>query len=69
MQPDYEIFEQFSDGSTLWRATITGWHEAQRKIRELGGLSENVFFAVEIPAGETMLPSENMSRNGPESGS
>jgi hypothetical protein len=34
MRRDYDIFEKFPDGSTLWRACVAGQYEAQRKIAE-----------------------------------
>jgi hypothetical protein len=29
MRRDYDVFEKFPDGSVIWRACITGRHEAQ----------------------------------------
>jgi hypothetical protein len=43
---DYEIFEEFADGSTLWRASVFGMKEAELKLRELSRRSENKFFAL-----------------------
>jgi hypothetical protein len=51
MRRDYDVFEKFHDGSTLWRACVTGRFEAQRKINELAELSENDFFLIDIAAG------------------
>lgn len=45
---DYEIFEKFPDGSTLWRACVRGRFEAQRKLDELAERSENRFYMIEI---------------------
>ncbi len=55
MRRDYDIFEQFDDGSTLWRCWIRGQHEAKRKMQELAENSENEFVLVDIQA-ETFLP-------------
>jgi hypothetical protein len=52
MRRDYDVFEKFHDGSTLWRACVTGRFEAQRKINELAELSENDFFLIDIAAGQ-----------------
>ena len=52
MRRDYDIFEKFPDGSTLWRASARGRFEAQRTIAQLAELSENEFFMIDIPAGE-----------------
>jgi len=55
MRRDYDIFEKFDDGSTLWRYWIRGQHEAKRKMQELAEHSENEFVLVDIQA-ETFLP-------------
>lgn len=48
MRRDFDIFEKFSDGSTLWRATVRGRFEAQRKIDEFTERSENKFYMLDI---------------------
>lgn len=50
MRHDYDIFEKFRDGSTLWRACVRGRYETLRKIQELKELSESEFFAIDIQA-------------------
>ena len=52
MRRDYDVFEKFPDGSTLWRACVTGRYEAQRKIHELAENSESEFFLIDIQAGQ-----------------
>lgn len=56
MRREYEVFERFRDGSTLWRATVMGRFEAHRKAQELGELSENQFFVMEVHAGAPRPP-------------
>ena len=51
MRRDYDVFERFSDGSTLWRACVAGRYEAQRKMHELAESSESEFFLIDIHAG------------------
>ena len=48
LRRDYDIFEKFPDGSTLWRACVRGQFEAQRKINELAERSENKFYMIDI---------------------
>jgi len=48
MRRDYDVFEKFPDGSTLWRACVCGRFAAQRKIQELAEHSENEFFTIDI---------------------
>jgi hypothetical protein len=52
MRRDYDVFEKFPDGSTLWRACVSGRYEAQRKIHELAENSESEFFLIDIHAGQ-----------------
>jgi hypothetical protein len=56
MRRDFDVFEKFSDGSTLWRACVNGRYEAQRKIYELAEHSVNEFFLIDIRA-EVLVPS------------
>jgi hypothetical protein len=48
MRRDFDIFENFSDGSTRCRATVRGRFEAQRKMDELSERSENQFYMLDI---------------------
>ena len=52
MRRDYDIFEKFPDGSTLWRACVTGHFETKRRVQELGEDSENEFVVMNIQAEE-----------------
>jgi hypothetical protein len=54
MRHNYDIFEKFPDGSTLWRACVSGQFDAQRKVQELIEHSHNIFFAIDISAGEVL---------------
>jgi hypothetical protein len=56
---DFDIFEKFPDGSTLWRATVRGRFEAQRKIDELAERSENQIFMIDVQ--DVMAPSKSKS--------
>jgi hypothetical protein len=62
MRHTYDIFEKFPDGSTLWRACVSGQFDAQRKVQELIEHSQNVFFAIDISAGE-VLPFNSIESN------
>jgi hypothetical protein len=48
MRHDFDVFEKFPDGSTLWRACIAGRYEAHRKMQELAEHSENEFYAIDL---------------------
>ena len=61
----YDIFEKFPDGYCIWRACVSGQHEAQRKLQELAEHSENEFFMVDLlshePAPSTVPPRSSSS--------
>ena len=52
MRHDYDIFEKFADGSSVWRGWACGKHATRRKIQDLAENSTNDFFAIDIQAGE-----------------
>ena len=54
MLRDFDIFEKFPDGSTIWRACVFGQFEATRKLQELAEHSHNEFIAIDIQAGEPL---------------
>jgi hypothetical protein len=56
MRHDYDIFEKFPDGSTLWRACISGRFETHRKMQELAERSENEFYAIDIQTIKNLVP-------------
>jgi hypothetical protein len=48
------IFGEFPDGSSIWRASISGRYDTQRKIQELAEHSYNHFYAIDVEAGEVV---------------
>ncbi len=62
MRRDYDIFEKFPDGSTIWRACVHGQFEAIRKVQELAELSENEFMVIGFQ-GEDLPPAKQMRSN------
>jgi hypothetical protein len=60
MRRDFDIFENFPDGSKVWRTFVSGEFEAKRKLQELTEHSNNEFSAIDIQAGE------NLPRIGPQ---
>jgi len=56
MRREYDVFEKFSDGSTLWRATVSGRFEALRKTQEFREHSDNEFFTIDIAAASRLAP-------------
>jgi hypothetical protein len=62
MRRDYEVFERFPDGSTLWRASVTGRFEAQRKMQEFREHSENEFLTLNVQAHD-FIPASITTRS------
>jgi hypothetical protein len=56
MRHDFDVFEKFPDGSTLWRACIAGRYETHRKMQELAEHSENEFYAIDIQTINNLPP-------------
>ena len=56
MWHEYDIFEKFSDGSTIWRVCVSGRYEAKRKMRELALQSKNEFYAIDIMVNQLVAP-------------
>ena len=52
MRRNYDIFERFPDGSSLWQACVQGQFDTQRKIQELTEHSKNDFFAIDLTLHE-----------------
>jgi hypothetical protein len=65
MRHDYDIFEKFTDGSSIWRACVSGRFDAQRKIQELAEHSANEFFAIDIQV-DKILPFDLARTNNRE---
>lgn len=54
MVREYDLFEKFPDGSSLWRASVSGLGNARLQLHELTRRSENQFYAIDITAGKTL---------------
>jgi hypothetical protein len=50
MRREYDIFERFPDGSSLWRTCVCGRYKAERTMHELAEHAENDFFAIDVEA-------------------
>ena len=56
MRHQYDIFEKFPDGSSIWRGWVPGWYEAERKMYELTERSKNEFYAMDIQTNRIVTP-------------
>ncbi len=54
MYREYDLFEKFSDGSSLWRASVLGIEKTRFHLRELAQKSGNQFYAIDMLSGKTV---------------
>ncbi len=54
MTREYDLFEKFPDGSSLWRASVSGLGNARLHLHELTRKSENQFYAIDMTLGKTL---------------
>ena len=54
MYREYDLFEKFSDGSSLWRASVLGIEGTRLHLRELAQKSANEFYAIDTLRGKTV---------------
>ncbi len=53
MTREYDVFEKFPDGSSLWRVSVAGLGNARLQLHELTRKSDNQFYAIDITGGKT----------------
>ena len=54
MKHEYDLFEKFPDGSSLWRDSVPGFEKTHLLLRELAQRSENQFYAINLATGEVL---------------
>jgi hypothetical protein len=52
---EYELFEQFADGSPIWRGHVVGLQYARLKLTEIAQATTNECFAMHLPTKEVVL--------------
>lgn len=52
MEREYEIFEQFPDGASVWRGHASGLHNVRAKLEEMARNTVNECFAIYLPTKE-----------------
>jgi len=64
MYREYDLFEKFPDGSSLWRASVLGREGTRLHLRELAQKSQNQFYAIEMVSGKIVRSDlEHVGRN------
>ena len=64
MTREYDVFEKFPDGSSLWRASVLGLEGTYLQLRQFAQKSGNQFYAIDMVNGEVIYP--NLERGGVE---
>jgi hypothetical protein len=54
MQRHYDLFEQFPDGSPMWRGRVSGLPEVRRHLTELSQQTQNECFAMHLATKEVV---------------
>jgi hypothetical protein len=54
MKNEYDLFEKFPDGSSLWRDSIVGFQTTCLRLQELAQRSENQFYAINLTTREVL---------------
>lgn len=54
MEHDYELFEKFPDGASLWRDSVFGAEPTLLRLRELAQKSKHPFYALDLTTGEVL---------------
>jgi len=66
MNHEYDLFEKFPDGSSLWRDSIPGFGKTRLRLQELAQRSENQFYAVDLATGEVLTFNSERDAHGLE---
>lgn len=54
MDREYDLFEKFPDGTSLWRASVLGIEGTRLYLQELAQKSGNRFYAIDMVSGKTV---------------
>jgi hypothetical protein len=54
MNYEYDLFEKFTDGSSLWRESVSGLERTRLRLYEMAQNSGNRFYAINLATGEIL---------------
>jgi len=59
MKHEFDLFEKFPDGSSLWQDSVPSLGKTYLRLQELAKGSDHEFYAINITSGEVLaFPSE-----------
>jgi hypothetical protein len=61
---EYDLFEKFPDGSSLWRASVWGLEGTHLHLRRLAENSGHQFYAIEIISGKIIHANLDSGNSG-----
>jgi hypothetical protein len=64
MKNDYDLFEKFLNGSSVWRGSLTEFESTCLRLRELAQKSENQFYAISLTTGEVLAFNSELDARG-----
>ena len=64
MKHEYDLFEKFPDGSSLWRDSELGFEPTRLRLQELAQRSENEFYALNVTTGEILASNSERDAHG-----
>jgi hypothetical protein len=63
MKNDYDLFEKFVNGSSVWRGSFPEFETTCLRLQELAQKSENQFYVISLTTGEVLaFNSERVAR-------
>lgn len=54
MEHEYDLFEKFPDGSSLWRDSVPEIEMTCLRLKEMARKSKNRFYALDLTTGEVL---------------
>jgi len=64
MKDEYDLFEKFPDGSSLWRDSVFGFEIARLRLQELAQRSENEFHGINLTTGDVLRSGSKRDAHG-----
>jgi hypothetical protein len=64
MKDEYDLFEKFPDGSSLWRDSVLGFETTRVRLQELAQRSKNQFYGINLTTGEILVSGSERDAHG-----
>jgi hypothetical protein len=64
MEHEYDLFELWPDGSSLWRDSALGFQLTRRRLQAFALISNNQFYAINLITGEVLAINSDRDAHG-----